>query len=95
MCPQKSWFVDYRLIRAIVYLSDGGLSFVDGIGNISLRMNYGVERSIHYWHVPGIKASMISLSTLDYQRYRYHVECGVLKKCKHTMTHIRGSLTGG
>lgn len=49
----------------IVYLNDGGsLAFV-GIGSISLRIYDGVVMTIQCWNVPGIKASLISLSTQD------------------------------
>ena len=55
-----------------VYLGDGRSSSVDGIGSIRLRMGDGVTQNIKCWHVLGIKRSLICLSTLDSQGYRYH-----------------------
>src|SRR3954470_11586639 len=78
-----------------VYVDDGSSSSIEGFGSIRQRMSDGVVRTIECWHVPGIKRCLISLSTLDSHRYKYHARHGVLKVCKGSRTLMKGSLTGG
>ena len=65
MSPHMRMFVKYRQMSGTVYLGDGRSSSVDGIASIRLRMGDGVIQTIRCWHVPGIKRSLISLSTLN------------------------------
>src|SRR3954465_9642701 len=95
MSPRRRLFIEYRQMSGTVYLGDGRSSSVDGIGSIRLRMSDGVIQTIRCWHVPGIKRSLISLSTLDSQGYRYHARRGVLTVCRSSRTAMRGDLIRG
>ena len=95
MSPHRRLFVEYRQMSETMYLGDGRTSSVDGIGSIRLRMGDRVIQTIRCWHVPGIKRSLISLSTLDSQGYRYHARRGVLTVCRSSRTAMRGDLIRG
>src|SRR4051812_26792939 len=95
MSPHRRLFVEYRQMSGTVYLGDGRSSSVDGIGNIRLRKGDGVIQTIRCWHVSRIKRSLISLSTLDSQRYRYHARRGVLTVCRSSRTAMVGDLIRG
>src|SRR3954470_1655084 len=95
MSPHKRLFDEYRQMSGTVYLGDGRSSSVDGIGSIRLRMGDGVTQTIRCWHVPGIKRSLISLSTLDSHGYRYHARRGALTVCRSSRTAMRGDLIRG
>src|SRR5438445_11157123 len=63
MSLHRRLFVEYRQMSGTMYLGNGRSSSVDGIESIRLRMDDGVTKTIRCWHVPGIKRSLISLST--------------------------------
>src|SRR4051812_26717047 len=95
MSPRKKLFVEYKRMSRIVHLGDGRSSFVDGIGSVKLRMDDGVIQTLHCWHVSGMKRSLISLSTLDSEGYRYHARRGVLTVCRGSSTAMKGDLVRG
>src|SRR3954462_13423795 len=82
-------------MSGIVHLGDGRSSSVDGIGSVKLRMGDGVSQTIRCWHVPEMKRSLISLSTLDSQGYRYHARRGVLIICRGSKITMKGDLIRG
>src|SRR4051812_10611376 len=95
MSPRKKLFVEYKRMSRIVHLGDGRSSSVDGIGSVKLRMCDGVIRTFRCWHVPGMKRSLLSLSTLDSEGYRYHARRGVLTVCRGSSTAMKGDLVHG
>src|SRR4051812_20547706 len=92
MCPHKRLFAEYRQISGTVHLGDGRSSSVDGIGSIKLWMGDGVIQTLRCWHVPGTKRSLISLSTLDSEGYRYHARREVLTVYRGSITAMKGDL---
>src|SRR4051812_1588583 len=95
MSSHRRLLVEYRHMSETLYLWDGRTLSVDGIGSIRLRMGDGVIQTIRCWHVLGIKRSLISLSTLDSQGYRYHARRGVLTVCRSSRTAMRVDLIKG
>src|SRR3954469_24014582 len=95
MCPHKKLFVDYRRMSGTVHLGDSRSSSVDGIESVKLRMGNRVIRTFRCWHVPGMKRSLLSMSTLDSKGYRYHARRGVLTVCRGSSTAIKGDLVRG
>ncbi len=78
-----------------MFLGNDRTLFVEGIGNIKLRMFDGIVRTIECWHVPRLKMNLISLETLDSHGFRYHAKNGVLKVCKGSMVLMKSSLVSG
>src|SRR4051812_30074812 len=92
MCPHKRLFTEYRYMSGTVHLGDGRSSSVDGIRSIKLRLGDGFIQTLHCWHVLGMKRSLIPLSTLDSEGYRYHARRGVLTMCRGSSTAMKGDL---
>ena len=97
MCPNRDWFTTYQPIKCGVVLMGSNMSCkVVGIGSIRINMHDGVVRTLtNVRHIPDLKKNLISLGTLDSQRYKYCAEGGVLRVSKGSLIVIKGKLVNG
>ena len=92
MIPNKDWFNTYRSINSVSVLMGNVVSCkVVGIGNIKIKMFDGVVRTLgDVRHVPDLSKNLISLGTLDCNRFNYKSTSGVMKVSKGVMTMMKG-----
>ena len=61
------------------------------IGNIKIKMFDGVVRTLcDVRHVPDLRKNLISLGTLDYNKFSYKSTSGIMKVNKGVMTVMKG-----
>ncbi|RVW71367.1 Retrovirus-related Pol polyprotein from transposon TNT 1-94 [Vitis vinifera] len=61
------------------------------IGNIKIKMFDGVVRTLcDVRHVPDLRKNLISLGTLDYNKFSYKSTSGIMKENKGVMTVMKG-----
>ena len=64
---------------------------VTRIGNIKIKMFDGVVRTLcDVRHVPDLRKNLISLGTLDYNKFSYKSTSGIMKENKGVMTVMKG-----
>ena len=97
MCPNRDWFTTYQPIEGGVVLMGNNISCkVVGIGSIRIKMHDGVVRTLtNVRHILDLKKNLISLGTLDSQRYKYCAEGGVLRVSKGSLIMMKGKLVNG
>ena len=91
MTPNKDWFNTYRSVNSVSVLMGNVASCkVVGIGNIKIKMFDGVVRTLgDVRHVPDLSKNLISLGTLDCNRFNYKSTSGVMKVSKDAMTVMK------
>ena len=92
MTPKKDWFNTYRSVNyGSVLMGNDASCKVAGIGNIKIKMFDGVVRTLgDVRHVPDLNKNLISLGTLDCNRFSYKSTSGVMKVSKGAMTMMKG-----
>ena len=92
MTPTKDWFDTYRLVNSSsVMMGNEALCKVVRIGNIRVKMFYGVIRTLcDVRHVPDMRKNMISFGTSDENEINYKFENGIMKVRKSVMTMMKG-----
>ena len=73
MTPNKDWFNTSRSVNfGFVLMGNDTSCQVAGIGNIKIKMSDGVVRTVcDVRHVPDLRKNLISLGTLDCNRFSY------------------------
>ena len=81
MTPNKDWFNTYRSVNSSSILMGNDVSCkVAGIRNIIIKMFDGVVRTLcDVRHVLDLQKNLISLGTLDYNKFSYKSTSGVMK----------------
>ena len=81
MCPNRDWFSTYETVSKGVVLMGNDASWkIIGVGTIRIKMFDGIVKMLgDVKHIPYLKRSLISLSTLDLKWYKYSGEGGALK----------------
>ena len=81
MTPNKDWFNTYRSVNSGSILMGNNVSCkVVGIRNIIIKMFDGVVRTLcDVRHVLDLQKNLISLGTLDYNKFSYKSTSGVMK----------------
>ncbi|KAG6675871.1 hypothetical protein I3842_15G127000 [Carya illinoinensis] len=97
MIPNKDWFGTYRLVNcSSVLMGNDALCKIIGIGNIRIKMFDGVVRTLcNVRHIPNLRKNMISLGTLDCNRYSYKSVSEVIKVSKGVLTMMKGQKLSG
>ncbi|KAG8478014.1 hypothetical protein CXB51_027814 [Gossypium anomalum] len=91
MSPNRDWFTTYETVsEGVVLMGNNTSCKIAGVGTIKFKMFDGVFRTLSdVRHVPELKRSLISLSTLDSKGYRYTAESGVLKISKGSLVVMK------
>ena len=81
MCPNRDWFSTYETVSKGTVLMGNDASWkIIGVGTIRIKIFDGIVKTLgDVKHVPYLKRSLISLSTLDLKWYKYTGEGGALK----------------
>ena len=92
MTPNKDWFNTCRSVNYGYVLMNNNVSCkVTRIGNIKIKMFDGVVRTLcDVRHVPDLRKNLISLGTLDYNKFSYKSTSGIMKVNKGIMTVMKG-----
>ena len=92
MKPNKDWFNTCRSVNYSYVLMNNDVSCkVARIGNIKIKMFDGVVRTLcDVRHVHELRKNLISLGTLDYNRFSFKSTSGVMKVSKGAMTVMKG-----
>ena len=97
MCPSKQWFETYHEVNGgKVLLRNNKACNVVGIGNVKIRMQDGIERTLtNVRHIPELKKNLISLGTLDMVGCTIKAGNGVLKVYKGSLVAMKGVRVNG
>lgn len=97
MCPNQSWFLQYKKIEGgRVILGNNHHCAVVGIGSVVIKTEDGVVRILEeVTHVPDLKRNLMSLGMLDSTGHCFKAESGVLKIIKGSLVVMKGSLKNG
>ena len=84
MTPNKDWFNTYRSVNSgFVMMGNDASCKVAGIGNIIIKMFDDVVRTLcDVKHVHELRKNLISLGTLDCNRFSFKSTSGVMKVSK-------------
>ena len=91
MTHNKDWFNTYRSVNSsYVLMSNDASCKVVRIGNIIIKMFDDVVRMLcDVRHVHELRKNLISLGTLDYNRFSFKSTSGVMKVSKDVMTVMK------
>ena len=92
MCPNWDWLLTYEMVsKDVVLMGNNASCKIADIGTVKIKMFDEVIRTLgDVRHVPNLKKSLISLSTLDSKRYKYTNEGRVLKVSKDVLVVMKG-----
>ena len=97
MKPNKDWFNTCRSVNSCSVLMGNDTSCkVARIGNIRIKMFDDVVRTLcDVRHVHELRKNLISLGTLDCNRFSFKSTSGVMKVSKGAMTMMKGKKLAG
>ena len=97
MTHNKDWFGTYRLVNScFLLMGNDALCRVIGMGNIRVKMFYGVIRTLcDVRHVPDLRKNLISLGTLDDNSFNYKSSNEVMKVRKGVLIVMKGQKLAG
>jgi len=91
----RGGFLSYKTVSKVqsITMADGTTIEADGVGNIEIASKIGVLRLTDVWHVPNIRASMISVTCMVDARYL--VEFSTTGCCVRYSTSAKRDVASG
>jgi hypothetical protein len=88
----RGWFDTYKSVNyGIVTMGNGEHCKITGIGSIRIKMFDGVVRTLcDVKHVSYVEKNLISLGTLDSNKFSYYSEGEIMKVVKGAMVVMKG-----